>query len=375
MGLLTRARSVETGSGRPGGLEAKATTRGGLLARSRHYRPASGPTTLFQATVRQDELEGARSRRERGGETRPPTEKDLQSALLRIPEGVEAPGQLFAVLRHQLRLTRAALLLFDPVRSVFAPWASQGLDETTLHRLRIPADAGGHFSRLEAGEILLLEDPAERNELRRYFSTREHATMEALLLVPFVHEGRLLAVLLASLAGQAFDRTLLDHLRESAPQIAALLYRSREQRIDGLQQQGIERPEAVRERVVGAAQTAEARGNRLALIRISLEGLTRLLRERNPFVDAFRLQEDLNRLMLSLFRPLGGVVQVDTNKVLLVVSALKEPDAALLTAHLKAALRALVPQLADSGPLDLQEAMRVCTPSPEEAGTCLAELV
>jgi hypothetical protein len=374
MGLLTRARSVETGSGRPGGLETTKIPGRGLLARSRQYRPAARAATLFPATVGQEELNGARSRREHARLPRLPSEKELQSALLRIPDGLEAPGQLFAVLRHQLRLKGAALLLFDPIRSVFAPWASHGLDETTLHRLRIPAEAGGFLSSLEAGELLLLEDAEERSELRRYFSNREYATMEALLLVPFLHEGRLLGVLLAQ-SREAFAESLLDRLRSLAPQVGALLYRCREGRLEALQQQAIERPEPVRERVLGAAQAAAARGNRLALIRISLEGLTRILREHNPFADGFRLREDLARLVSSLFRPLGSVVQVDAARLLLVVNSVKEPDVPVLTAHLQAALRALMPQLAESGPLDLEEATRVCAPSPEEAGICLAELI
>jgi hypothetical protein len=374
MGLLTRARSVETGSGRPGGLETTKIPGRGLLARSRQYRPAARAATLFPATIGQEELNGARSRREHARLPRLPSEKELQSALLRIPDGLEAPGQLFAVLRHQLRLKGAALLLFDPIRSVFAPWASHGLDETTLHRLRIPAEAGGFLSSLEAGELLLLEDAEERSELRRYFSNREYATMEALLLVPFLHEGRLLGVLLAQ-SREAFAESLLDRLRSLAPQVGALLYRCREGRLEALQQQAIERPEPVRERVLGAAQAAAARGNRLALIRISLEGLTRILREHNPFADGFRLREDLARLVSSLFRPLGSVVQVDAARLLLVVNSVKEPDVPVLTAHLQAALRALMPQLAESGPLDLEEATRVCAPSPEEAGICLAELI
>lgn len=378
MGLLTRARSVETGSGRPGGSGASPTSARGLLARSwqhRRSRGAPAAASLFPAEIPQQELDGARARRAPAAELPPLSRKNLQSALLRIPEGLAAPGQLFAALKEQLALTRAALLLFDPSRSVFAPWASHGLDETTLHRLRIPADAGGHLDRLETGEVLVLDDPQERNELRRYFSTREHATMQALLLVPFVHHSRLIAVLLASQAQRPFDHSLLSQVRSLAPQMAALLFASREQRLENLPQQAVERPEALHARVIGAAQAAAARGNRLALIRISLESLARTLREHSPLADPFRLREDLSRITSSLFRPLGSVIQVDTQRVLLVVSAVKDPDVALLTAHLRAALQTHVPQLADGGPVDLQESARLCTPTPEEAGTCLAELI
>lgn len=371
MGLLARARSIPTGSG-------QKTSRGGLLALSRRFRLAPPPLTLRPAAVPQEEVEQARSGPERSlppavsaPPPLPPT--DLRAALQALPEGVETPAQLFSALKSALPLSRAALLLFDPARSVYAPWAAAGLDETTMRRLRLPVDAGGHFDRLLAGEVLLLADPAEREPLRRYFSTREFATMESLLIVPFVHERRLLGMLLDTRSGA--DEALRDSLRAWAPEAARLLYRSRQQRIEAPPPLGVPGREELRERAQVAAREAAARGNRLALVRLSLQPLVGAVGERNPFADPFRVQEDVLRLLSAVFRPLGDAVPLGSAKALLLLSVPAEPDLPLLTAHLRAALRTLVPQLAADAPLELEETMRVCEASPEAAGTCLAELV
>ena len=375
MGLLTRARSVETGSGRPVGSAAPTRTRGGLLARSRLLllRTVCPVATLFAAPIAEEELEQARAPRGQAPAARDP--EQVRSALLALPPGVEAPGRLFALLCDHLALTRAALLLYDPARSVFAPWASCGLDQTTVHRLRLPLEAGGPLQPLEGGEALLLREAAQREPLRRYFSTREHATMQWLLLYPLLHEQRLIAVLLATQSRRPLEEPALAALHCLDSEAAALLYRSRGPLPEPTRSQGLEGQESARERVLEAAQVAAARGHRLALIRVSLEGLTRLLREANPLADTFRLREELQRLVLAMFQWLGGVVGLDSEGLLLIVASVKKPDVELLTAHLRAGLRHLVPQLAEVQSLDLREAARVCDPSPQEAAACLAELL
>ena len=201
----------------------------------------------------------------------------------------------------------------------------------------------------------------------RAFDARSRATL------PLQLRLHLLAVLLDT--RPRADEALRNSLRQWAPEAARLLYRSRQQRLEAPPPHSVPGREEIRERAQAAAREAAARGNRLALIRLSLQALVGAVGQRNPFADPFRIQEDALRLVSALFRPLGDAVPLGSARALLLLGVPAEPDLPLLAAHLRAALRSLVPQLAADAPLDLEETMRVCEASGEAAGTCLAELV
>ncbi len=299
----------------------------------------------------------------------------LWAGLRELEDGLESPGRFFSLVKDQLKLERAALLLYDPVRLVFAPWAVHGFDQTTRHRLRIPVRANDTMNRLASGKVHLLSDPEELRPFQQFFSFREFSTLSNLLLVPFIHESRFLGLLLSAEA----DRAGLDVFETLADRGARHFYAARERHLEGAKRGTPEQPESLPESVRTALQPCVEQGLSPLMIRIDTATLVETVRRQNPYIDSFRLNQDISRVVLSLFQPLGSVFQVDRERMLILVTNTPQPvqegDCELLLHHLKATLGRLLPELAEQERIDLAEQVRIPSPDIEEALTYLAEIV
>jgi hypothetical protein len=299
----------------------------------------------------------------------------LWAGLREIEEGIEFPGRLFSLVKEQLQLERAALLLYDPVRMAFAPWAVHGFDETTNHRLRIPLGANDTMNRLASGKVRLLSGPEQLQPFQQFFSLREFSTLSNLLLVPFIYESKFMGLLLSAQSGQ----TNLEPFETLADRAAGYLYSARERHLEGAKRGTPQQPQSLREAVRAALQPCLEKGFSPLLIRINTRTLIESVQKRNPYIDLFRLNQDISRVVLSLFQSLGSVFQVDRERMLILVTnkanPLQEGDCELLLYHLKATLGRLLPELAGQEQIDLDEQVRIPSPDIEEALTYLAEIV
>lgn len=359
MGLFKRARSFHRAS-------RAADFSGGLLQKSFHFLekvfpPSSDPTK----SVGQAELAGS------------PADKleELLTRLSELEDGIEAPGRFFALVKEQLNLKRAALLLYDPVRMIFAPWAAHGFDETTNHHLRIPLGANETMNRLAAGKVFFLSDPDTLKRFQQFFSFREFSTLENLLLVPFIHENKFMGVLVIAEMEGDFSQSGLSGFETLAVRAAGLFYQARERRLETAKRGIPEKPGSLRESVRDAVQSCLAAGAPPIMIGVNTADIIEKVKKRIPYIDPFRLREDIARVILSLFQSLGPVFQIDQERILILVTLTPERDPGLLLYHLKATLTRLLPELADQEEIDLEERVRIPGANVEEVLTFLAEIV
>ena len=298
-------------------------------------------------------------------------EERLWAGLREIEEGIESPGRLFSLVKEQLRLDRAALLLFDPVHMAFAPWAVHGFDETTKHRLRIPLRANETMNRLASGKVLLLSKSEELQQFQRFFSFREFSTLSKLLLVPFIHVSKFMGLLLSADPDQS-NLALFTTLSDLA---ASHLYTARERHLEGTKRGTPQRPESLQDAVRAALQPYTEQNVAPLMMLISTKSLIESVQKRNSYIDAFRLNQDISRVLLSLFQSLGSVFQIDGQRMLILVINKAQGDPELLLYHVKATLGRLLPELAEQEQIDLDEQVRTPSPGIEEALTYLAEIV
>jgi len=359
MGLFKRARSFHRAS-------RAADFSGGLLRKSLHilenlFPPSSDP-------------------RESVGQTKPaasPADKleELLSGLNELEDGIEAPGRFFALAKEHLELRRAALLLYDPVRMIFAPWAAHGFDETTNHHLRIPLGANETMNRLAAGKVIVASGPDTLKQFQQFFSFREFSTLENLLLIPFIHENKFMGMLLIAEMESDFSQCDLSGFETLAVRAAGLFYQARERRLEAAKRGIPVKPESLRESVRAAVQACLASGAPPIMIGINTADIIEKVKKRNPYIDPFHLREDIARVVLSLFQSLGPVFQIDQERILILVNLTPERDPELLLYHLKATMSRLLPELADQGEIDLEERVRMPGANVEEVLTFLAEIV
>lgn len=246
--------------------------------------------------------------------TRPSEEVtgEILSATAALPQGVEIPSQLFSLLVSRLAITKGALLLFDPVRSVYAPWASVGYDQTTLHRMRIALGANTSFNALANGAPLAVSDDASRALYQPYFSSREFSSLSRIILAPFIAEQKLIGVLVITEASPPFEKEseLLSSLARIAQAGSLQVQKAREEKLQRAGAQGLRpgaSPEEEAARYLSAFASREAR---ILFFSLSLEEYAKKVVSAYAHLDPFRLSEDLQYFLGAFVSDLGTAIPV-----------------------------------------------------------------
>jgi hypothetical protein len=235
---------------------------------------------------------------------------EMVAAIQALPDGVELPSQLFSALADGLSVEKGALLLFDPIRLVYAPWASLGYDQTTLHRMRIPLGGNESFNALANGSPILVEDPLTLGAYEQYFSAREFSSLSRILLTPFINAEKLVGVLLLTTLKPPFtgDAELLRCLKAIADAGSPRVQKAREKKLRraGSQPSG-GTPEEEIGRYISSFGSA---GTRILFLALSVEEFSRKIIAAHAHLDPFRLHEDLHYFLDSFVADLGLAVPI-----------------------------------------------------------------
>jgi hypothetical protein len=232
---------------------------------------------------------------------------DLGASIAALPGGVELPARLFTLVAARLEIRKGALLLFDPLRLVFAPWASLGYDTTTLHRLRIPLGANDSFNALANGEPLVLADAAALAAYQPYFSSREFSSMNKAFLAPFIAGEKLAGVLIASdvRAPVAGDADVLAALRTIVRTGSARIDQARERIVAAAGTGAVRGPAALEEQVARFIGSRGTSASPAIFVALSVEHFARKVLEGHRHLDPFRLHEDLRHFIGSFVADTG----------------------------------------------------------------------
>jgi hypothetical protein len=277
-----------------------------------------------------------------------------------LPEGMEAPLDLFRILQRSFQLTHSALLLFDPLRMVFAPWASAGLDETTLHRLRIPLGFNPKLNQVANGDLLILREEEDLADFSLFFSTREFASLSELAFMPLIFDQKLIALLAVSRMGLPLEGETAELLAQACRAAAPLIHRARELKLIRLKEGRSPEPrQDLQQALQDLQRKVESSRFPLVLIRVSLSRIVETILKKNSFVDDFRLQEDLVRIIASLLAGVGKVFKLDPKGLLLVIHRMPDADPGLLLHHLCLSLRGFFLELAAEPGMQFEERVRI----------------
>jgi hypothetical protein len=264
------------------------------------------------------------------------------AAMAALRQGVEIPSGLFTLLVVELSIAKGALLLFDPVRSVYAPWASVGYDQTTLHRMRISLGANDSFNALANGAALSVSEPSSLAAYQPYFSSREFSGLSRILLTPFIAGQKLIGVLLVTEASPPLDgeQDFLSCLERIAQAGSVQLQKAREEKLHRAGAQGL-RP--------GASPTEEASrflssippGAQVLFFSLSLEEYAKKIVSAHAHLDAFRLAEDLQYFLSAFVSDLGAAIPVRQGLTLVGLQAFDAADLDLFLHQLTVYLEGL----------------------------------
>ncbi|HTZ51613.1 MAG TPA: GAF domain-containing protein [Spirochaetia bacterium] len=245
--------------------------------------------------------------------------EEILTAISTLRAGMELPSRMFTALTTLLGARKAAFLLYDPVRLVYAPWAVRGYDQTTLRRMRIPLGANEAWNALANGRPLILAAPALA-QFQQFFSSREFSAMSRIVLVPFIADDTLIGVfLLTDLESPlTTDEELVECLARASEAGAPRVQEARAARVAAAVASGT-RPEAVSagDETSKFLDAIESSRSPLLLAALSLEEFTRGVLLSHHDLEPFRLHEDLVFFLGSFLADVGRALPVRQGRFVL----------------------------------------------------------
>lgn len=259
----------------------------------------------------------------------------LVEAAAALDATIDLPSRLFGLLKERLGIAKGALLLLDTERGVFAPWAACGYDQATLRRLRIPAQEPA-LAGLAGGSAVEVSEPKPVADLRRFFSSRESGAIERLLLAPLAAEGRLAGlVVVTDPGGDGFAGVLA---RAAAAAVPALVRLRDEILRTG---RGPASPRESREELTRFLAAHPRGAQPFTVFPLSLERCRRRVMAANPWLDPFRLEEDLRTVVSVFAADQGRAVHLGRLRFLVAVRDLGTSDTDLFAHQLATLLGSL----------------------------------
>jgi hypothetical protein len=274
------------------------------------------------------------------------------SAVFALPQSVEHPSEAFGILKERLSISKGALLLFDPVRMVYAPWAGVGYDTTTLHRLRIPLGASESFNAAANGRPIIVSGTSELARYNGFFSNREFASVSWLILVPFIYGDKLIAILVISAAAPPYatQEQFLMGLERIAGAASPAFQKAREERLRETEDREDTRPKTLEEELARFLASRAAAGKRILFFSLSLEAMEKKILTAIPLLDSFRLQEDIRYFLHNFTADVGRLISMGRSNFLFAIYGLEKENVDLFLHQLRVFLGGLFGRL--DGALD-----------------------
>ena len=273
--------------------------------------------------------------------------EELLTAISTLRPGMELPSRMFTALTTLVGARKAAFLLYDPVRLVYAPWAMRGYDQTTLRRMRIPLGANEAWNALANGRPLVLAGPTI-SQFQQFFSVREIAGVTRLILVPFIAEDRLIGVFLITDLDSpvATDDELVECLARASEAGAPRVQEARAARVAAAVSSGA-RPEAVSpkdetSKFLEAMDTPGAAQSSILLLSLSLEDFSRGVLLSHHDLEPFRLHEDLVFFLGSFLADIGRALPIRQGRFVLALPGFDQSSLDVLSHQLSLFLHGLL---------------------------------
>ena len=252
----------------------------------------------------------------------------LKHDIAKTEEGIETPAFLFSLIKEKLNIIKGAILLYDPVKMLFVPWASCGYDETTLHHLRIPLGFSESFNETAEGKTLILKSKTELAPYKNFFSNREFNLLSQLIIKPFIFKNKLHSILILSDIGKIEDSlSLKDILDDISYVFSEKIYNAREQKMQLLKKIEPEVLDSLEKAIDKHITYALEKNNKPALILISLNDFIRqIAAETSNMIDLYRISEDIYKILRSLFYSMGSVFELEGGSYMVSIFKIKKPD-------------------------------------------------
>jgi hypothetical protein len=229
-----------------------------------------------------------------------------------------------------LLIHQGVLLLFEPEEQKFVAWSATGFDGMAPAELSAEATAPGEMALPEVDTPAIVG----RTEAAGFCPfLQETPGPEYCLLLPFVHDDELIAVLLIA-DSPGLDPSQHEHFLEAcrriADETAERLYARREGILRRLPIAGPSSSAHAAERLVETYEECERKGRLFVAATVSLEAYLQEFARQFPEADPRRPERDVQRVLTSIVGTAGAVCSSSRDCLVLALCANMQNDAEML---------------------------------------------
>ena len=275
------------------------------------------------------------------------TYKIISTELNRLPQGIESPVNFFHLLIRELPILKASLLMYDPEKSIYIPWASIGFDKTTNYRMRISKETLELHQQYVQEEAVILEDPNEIENYRRLFSSREYFLLSKMIFVPLKTEKKIFgSVIITEFENDIKNSSeLMDMLTQLAVNLSPVLIKTRESVLNTQKIPSYLNPVLDKKELIKRIEDYTGKNCPLYAFKFIFSDLLNLITQKYRQIDTYRLTEDMKRVMLNLISNLGRTYPLGQDAVLLLTKEDDFKDKDVITHQVSLILHKLFPEL------------------------------
>jgi hypothetical protein len=259
---------------------------------------------------------------------------------------LQAPVELFNIIRTVFSIEKGALLLLNHREEQFIGWAHKGYDKTTRSRLRLPYDAAEKLFPEKNLHPKILEHE-EIDTLRPYFSMREYSLLEKTYLLPFIYRNVIIGILLVTSSPVLLkaDESFFEPFKNVFSTISKIIYHSREEKLNKLSQSEVKPKNLILQQITSLTEQAQHDGSQVYFLVFNFQKLLNTVRSELENIDQYRIQEDILQVVTSMMPENDKIFFVDPHKLLIILSGRYHINEKLFIHQITMALRRLYSSL------------------------------
>ncbi len=247
----------------------------------------------------------------------------FSTKLEEFPSNADTPLHLFSFLKKQLGIEKGSLLLLDPEKKAYFPWAITGYDETTNHRLRIPYELLQSILVAEEEPVFILStvgNDTNQERIKTYFSLRESSMLERLLFLTLEINDEVFGLLIVSSAKSfSSEDELLNLLNENQRKLSNIISQSRATLLFPTAVYSLKEKDEAITTVSDSITTLPHNSTGLVLFVFDLNKIIKQIINNNEDADFLRVREDVLKILTPMISENGSIVTLDTLRLLIVI--------------------------------------------------------
>ncbi len=266
---------------------------------------------------------------------------EASGAIDALPLSVEYPVVLFELLKDILAMEAGGFFLPDPLTGLYAPTALAGLDRTSAHRMRFPAEI---LSQACSGRAVALTRE-ESTPLRMFFSSSDYRRLAALRIIPIPY-GEAACAYLISVESRpwSIDKAVPMEWNMLKAFIGERLS-IHAQRFGSSQLAGGGGAEGGAAALLELLKAATQRAQKSVYVVFSFLPLIEAITAKNPQADGYRLYSEAFAALSRMLAPPGSMLALPHFRIGMLISSQVKPDTELILHRMAGTLSRLFSSL------------------------------